>query len=132
MADELSDLQITRLCAEAIGYEVEPFEEAGPRHFLVRNGDKDCDADLLYGIGEGLILPQYDPLHDDAQCMALEDWLIERGYLSFRRYEMRFNPFTREITQEQVIACSNKQERRRAICLCVARMEQQNDRSNGK
>ena len=125
MADELTDLEITRMCAEAMGFT--PYR-ANWGVIQV------CSESGIYIVSDRKERRyiEYDPLHDDAQCMALEDWLIERGYLSFRRYEMRFNPFTREVTQEQVIAFSNKQERRRAVCLCVAHMQQEKDRRDDK
>ena len=43
----MTDLELTKLCAEAMGIEISP----------VRHGDGDFSL--------------YDPLHDDAQAMAL-------------------------------------------------------------
>ena len=54
------DLEITKLCAEAIGLDVEPHPK-GPK-------DKLCYIESSPGY---LRFECYDPLHDDEQAMAL-------------------------------------------------------------
>ena len=66
----------------------------------------------------------YGPLHDDAQCMALEDYLIERGYLHYEDGEHMFYTWPLE-TSKFIFSADFKDKagRRRAIVACVAQME---------
>jgi hypothetical protein len=65
----MTDLEITKLCAEAMGYVLEPY----PKGFRVREPEVDgIPGHVLYSISEYATATQhYDPLHDDAQAMAL-------------------------------------------------------------
>ena len=56
----MTDLEITRLCAEAMGLEVIP-----------RNISPDGKGGLQIHQTEHGPIKWYRPLHDDAQCMAL-------------------------------------------------------------
>jgi hypothetical protein len=62
----MDDLTIVKRCAEAMGYTVESFG-GSDRPFRLRDKDGDC----VMGIGSGWIMSKYNPLHDDAQAMAL-------------------------------------------------------------
>ncbi len=94
----MSDADLTKLCHQALGYEID--SPSWPTWML-----------------------PWNPLHDDAQAMALEDWLLERGKLMFnsRQQQMIFSswdihdePFARKYYDAR--------GRRRAICECVAKM----------
>lgn len=102
----MTDFEITKLCAEAMGY---------PPALTYTDGLVD---ERWFHLPFGAAM--YDPLHDDAQAMALEDWLIERGELSYGRNTMIFNPFDGGSFQFPVM---NKPMRRSAICECVARIQ---------
>ncbi len=61
----MTDLEMTRLCAEAMGYEVrEP--DLYPVWIV-------CEQDVResWSASTGEPVRRYDPLHDDAQAMAL-------------------------------------------------------------
>lgn len=70
---EMSDLELVRLCAEAMGLYLLP---AYPKGHLLYNPNHDRGGFMWSGEidGEGCYFIQsgaYDPLHDDAQAMAL-------------------------------------------------------------
>ena len=82
----MTDLEMTRLCAEAMGIATE--ESFGV-------------LAAYYKEGLGLIQETYDPLHDDAQAMALvkrfelridhnelDGWRVSKDY-GFKRYPDR-------------------------------------------
>lgn len=110
MAD-LTDLEITRLCAQAMGIALREVSHNEPQHTLRIVG--------TFGTSYGA----YWPLLDDAQVMALvkrlklqvipsltyglDGWWVTDGHNKYRNDNLN-----------------------RAICLCVASMEQ--ERSNGK
>lgn len=102
---EMTDLEMTRLCAEAMGMEIERESVDG---LYARD-----DPRLKWCI--------FDPLHDDAQAMALEDWLIERGELIYGRNTMIFNSYDGIFSAQYPVM--NKQLRRRAIVECVSKMQ---------
>jgi len=56
----MTDLELTRLCAESMGLDVVEVGNNKPEHTLRING---LFGDSSYG--------NYDPLHDDSQAMAL-------------------------------------------------------------
>ena len=58
VVDEMTDLEITKLCAEAMGVEAHLVENSGLFIFT-------------RGFGSVALAEKYDPLHDDAQAMAL-------------------------------------------------------------
>src|SRR3990167_10004448 len=105
----MTDLEMTRLCAEALDLLVE-YDHSGVR-LLVGN---DVGGYNRY---------DYDPLHDDAQTMALEDWLIERGVLQFSKHWLTFWLGGDHYHEFQFPLDGSKERRRRAICECVAKMQ---------
>lgn len=109
----MTELEMTRLCAEAMGYE----------HFVT-------DTDHVFPIGTVLhsgpgITYVYDPLHDDAQAMALvkkfELWISSAGKWLVMEPIGFQTPFEIEAKSTDL---------NRAICECVAKM--QIDRSSSK
>ena len=95
----MTDLEITRLCAEAMGIVTE----------IVNDGDVSVVWETSHGI--------YRPLHDDAQAMALVKnfhltidtfhdgtWIVGSGWNE---------PHTQEMSPDL----------NRAICECVAKMQ---------
>ncbi len=62
----MTDLEMTKLCAEAMGLRQMMSPELG--HFVHLVGDFKLNADGRTG---GFPVHKYDPLHDDAQAMAL-------------------------------------------------------------
>lgn len=102
----MTDLEINKLCAEAMGYEL------------------NLDAPVHH---DGTM---WNPLRYDAQAMALEDWLIEHGAiltyglsLGGNQRVMWFLPVGQD-GGAWMWFIKDKQARRRAICLCVAKMQQ--------
>ena len=70
----MTDLEMIKRCAEKFGFEV--YEDQSQWGL-----DAPAVACKL-GILSGQCIV-YNPLTDDAQAMALEDWLIERGHLHY-------------------------------------------------
>jgi hypothetical protein len=70
----VDDLQMTKLCGDAMG-----FREGDTTLFL--------DGSFAYRIG----LSDYDPLHDDAQAMGLLFWLTTYGEAIIQPGEFQFN-----------------------------------------
>ena len=114
--EQTSDLELTRLCAEAMGLRV----------FVDAYGDM-CIEQLDILSADNVA---YRPLHDDAQAMALVKKFslrLERGGKSgiigvshvARRWCVRgdtVDPFEHEAWDEEDL--------NRAICECVAKMQQ--------
>ena len=89
---KMTDLEITRLCAEAIG--------------LVRDA-------RYFDPGA---LPIYDPLHDDAQAMALvKKFLLTVDFFAKEWTAMSHSPF--------YVRDASSDNANRAICECVAKMQ---------
>ena len=104
----MTDLEKTKRCAKAIGYTIE--------HEL---GDEGIDGRWIVCNGEW-----YRPLHDDAQCMVLEDYLIERGYLHYEDGNHVFYTWPLETSEFTFSAdFKDKAGRRRAIVECVANVQ---------
>lgn len=111
----MSDLEMTKLCAQAMGYHIRP-EPSG----------KQYDSVLVKEtVGHDPHPDVYDPLTDDAQAMALVkrfnmDCFIpphvrERGYMEWvARCEMGERLFT-----------ASSVDLNRAIVECVAKMQAQ-------
>ena len=92
----MTDLEITKLCAKAMGisYRVEPLTEDG-------------SGEMLWSpIGP------YDPLHDDAQSMALVKRFPGECVGALYRRVFSVRPFP-----------SPENELLRVICECVAKMQ---------
>ena len=99
----MTDLEITRLCAEAMG-DGEPIARAWPRD----GGMPTCY--VLIGHDE-----TYDPLHDDAQAMAL----VKKFGLTVSK-----DPDGNYHAMGQICEWPcNSTDLNRAICECVAKMQ---------
>ena len=90
----MTDLEITRLCAEAMGWEV--FEEGG-------------------NLWERAGLVIYRPLHDDAQAMAL----VKKFRLSIGTDADQWYLVLPDYPYKE----TNHADLNRAICECVAKMQ---------
>lgn len=115
----MTDLEMTRLCAEAMGY-VEDVE-ASPLFLGIAIRDDE--------LGDWY---QYDPLHDDAQAMALVKKMnaFGFGFAANDSYEYRwFCMSSQGDVYESVSADLN-----RAIVECVAKMHKasRNDKVESK
>lgn len=107
----MRDLDITRLCAEAMGWKLEEYTKG----FRCRDADGFVAA-VIPDKGIATFSNRYDPLHDDAQAMALVKKLgldihfradMNGWYVGGRLHEGLF-----------IHADLN-----RAICQCVAEIE---------
>lgn len=112
----MTDLEMTRLCAQAMGIDV---TGTPPPSLLEPLGSK---VRLLHDQWT-----EYDPLHDDAQAMALEWWLIENcGALHFYRDHLLFYPYRAPVgkksIQTQSIPYADAAGKRRSIVECVAKI----------
>lgn len=102
---ELTDVELTKLCAEAMG------KRHWPHHRL-----KDVIEVSDDGTGRNAYI--YTPLHDDAQAMAL-----------VKRFKLDIHDADDEGTWEAwggpvgVRVHGASDDLNRAICLCVARMQ---------
>ena len=104
----MTDLEITRLCAEAMGI----------KHWINNDALPPCV------VGGGYDPYIYDPLHDDAQAMAL-----------IKRFQIQSAPLIDGTTHEGWVAeahvpfnrwtpkCQSEEGLNRAICECVAKMQ---------
>ena len=108
----MTDLEIIKRCAAAMGIKLRT-----PRSNETKEWPIQVVNDRIY-----------DPLHDDAQAMALEDWLAERGCVIFEYGDM-FEYFTSELLPNHqapafmfAAPCPDKKARRRLVCECVAKM----------
>ena len=107
---ELTDLEITRLCAQAMGIAAVHYQ------------DSDNDCLILPNFRDTVEGFKYDPLQDDAQCMALVKRLEMRIQepeckgSKDRRWRVTVWEPHKQVTQDNDL--------NRAICLCVARMQE--------
>ena len=110
----LSDLEITRLCAEAVGLHQRKVTDGGTKFWIIpHHPDPQCAPSAII----------YDPITNDAQAMALEWLLIEHsGALHFYRTYLLFVPFKDERTS--TFPYNDAAGKRRAICECVAKLQQ--------
>jgi len=113
----MTDLEITKLCAEAMGYKI------------VYADQKDLPLCVELERGSGV----YFPLKDDAQAMALVkkfkplmDFIYRRGYVKVWIGEAR----TKEGNYQEATVLPDD-DLNRAICLCVAKMQQAKERVSG-
>jgi len=107
----MDDLTITRLCAETMGIPVQ--------HLCEATGFPGTDRLVIIELSEGQN-ETYDPLHDDAQAMAL-----------VRAMELRIR-HADDITTDQIVWAVESRDQsiyavyadlNRAICLCVASLQ---------
>lgn len=103
----MTDLEITQFCAEAMGYQTAESTsgpDKGTRYF--------CDYYDFHG--------KYDPLHDDAQAMAL----VKKFRLFITHDETDFwVEWSGPIGGEEKVSWRADQDLNRAICECVAKIE---------
>lgn len=99
----MTDLEITKLCAEAMGLptDVAQSDETGPYLKCSR-------------------YHRYQPLYDDAQNAQLEWWLIQRG-----RFEIDNGGFAYYSPGIGTLTFNTPtiEAKRRAICECVAKLQ---------
>ena len=100
----MTDLEITKLCAAAMGLptDVAQEDETGPY----------LKCSRYY---------RYQPLHDDAQAMAL----VKKFRLSVNSYNDEYQVWPTRIDQDTAgKACTFHADLNRAIVRCVAKMRQ--------
>jgi hypothetical protein len=110
----MTDLEITKACAEAMGIKtIDAFGHPHIKHDHWPTRDTSCEKT---GIG----LKAYQPLHDDAQAMAL-----------VKKFRLRIGQSMvageKEPEQEWFVERNNHQyatdaDLNRAICECVAKL----------
>ena len=108
----MTDLEMTRLCAEAMGVWHCP----------------DTDTDFV-GKPIQAVLSMYDPLHDDAQAMAL----VKRFGLEISQtigkdgkwsaWDATAHELTETLVRRILASESNSTDLNRAIVECVAKMQ---------
>ena len=108
----MTDLEITKLCAEAMGLQHHVPRDAFDGEFWVMV--------IGYSIEDIPFVSRYDPLHDDAQSMALEDWLTKRGTLVKTATKVTFTHDGTGETWSWLVF--DNTGRRAAVCECVATM----------
>jgi hypothetical protein len=104
---KMTDLEITRLCAVAMGYDEFGWQTAG----------------IVTGTDIPILLPtgriRYDPLHDDAQAMALLKYnqlMVESNAVDFWCVKGWFG-------KEIAWKLFEGDNLNRAICECIANMQ---------
>ena len=112
----MTDLEMTRLCAEAMGIEVSVSTDGigGNALWMFSGG---VSPTIAYA-------SKYDPLHDDAQAMALLCWIVrynENELLELSNHVFFYTH--RDFTFTQFGAFFEASHLRRAICECVAKMQ---------
>lgn len=112
---ELTDLEITRLCAKAMGWHVGGLAS---KHVAFKVNNCAIIAGNDRG-GESV----YDPLHDDAQCFAL----VKRFRLNIEAIEVDYWSVINEEDATKhghdVMKIGSDKSLNRAVCICVAQME---------
>lgn len=106
----MDDLTMTRLCAEAM-------------ELAVTLGRSTLGKEWWYYPGGCF---DYDPLKNDTQAMALETWLISRGsriVFAPRYCQITTTDFD-TVIYELIADMAKAENRRRAVCECIARLHQ--------
>lgn len=99
----VTDLEIVRLCAEAMG--LEPLAVYG--------------MDVVIGATPNRYV--FRPLHDDGQAMALLYWLSFECEIIVSSGEFHCN--SEEHKMEEIYGITSNADLNRAICECVAKMQ---------
>lgn len=106
----MDDLTITRLCAEAMGLELGPDWNQGY---------------VMLGGHSGILPSKYDPLHDDAQAMAL----VKKFHLELYWIGAEDEDSDEWLVSPSTVKLSNcgsdikNSDLNRAICECVAKIQ---------
>jgi len=109
----MDDLTITRLCAEAMGVSVHEYQDGSLYHFG--------------GLCEGGI-EDYDPLHDDAQSMALvKKFDLSIWGKSYSAGEWKYHAEFCVSGEASDAILGHGLTHNRAICECVAQMQKENN-----
>src|SRR3990167_9146744 len=130
----MTDLEIIRLCADAMGITILPsWTYCESRHVRCRTKcqkPKECEpmcgecavAELSFGIGERIKGEYYDPFHDDAQAFAL----VKKMRIGINAWNPEYQVWiqNRLISEEESgKSCTFNADLNRAICECVAKMQ---------
>ena len=99
----MTDFEITKLCAEAMGWDV---YEINPGIWRVRIG-----VETVMGLTDDFCRTRYDPLHDDAQAMALVK-KFAKAIVRRKEGDWSIN-----------LDGARNADLNRAICECVAKMQ---------
>lgn len=117
---ELTDLEITKLCAEAMAFALS-YPIPGIPHISHHSWfDRDTSEN-------GVPLKVYDPLHDDAQAMAL-----------VKRFRLWIAPQPDDFWEVDgwrdgvYLGVSESKNLLRAVCICVAKMQLSRAGKNAK
>ena len=103
----MTDLEITKLCAEAMGYSVV-------------KGDGRYKNRMAIATKDGEPVTNYDPLKHDAQAMAL----VKKFRISVNSYNDDYQVWPTRIDKKIAgNACTFAADLNRAICECVAKMK---------
>ena len=107
----VTDAEITRACAEAMGYRERTDMTCGPSFIMVFS---QADSDTFL----------YDPLHDDEQMVALVKKLFIEILVDGPAGRSEDWTWTARIGgyNELPISISHGHDLNRAVCVCVARL----------
>ena len=108
----MTDLEMTKLCAKARGLDVHQWQTAG-----IVTG-----SDLPILLPSGRII--YDPLHDDAQAMALVKFLKPRA-ISYNIFAGKWSVHTLRDLEMSTRWEGWDADLNRAIMECVAKMQKE-------
>lgn len=104
----MTDLEITRLCAEAMGYQDVHIATASMGTQYVKHTSRSISANT-----------EFRPLHDDAQCMAL----VKKFDLNIDAHAADGNSYVASTYKHEFWA--ENDDLNRAICECVAKMQKE-------
>ena len=104
LGETMTDLEITKLCAEAMGLEVPSWS---------------VKATVLTVYDSAGVLSRYDPMHDDTQAMAL----VKKFKLNIRPADWLPRWHWRVGNELTIQPMSINTDLNRAICECVAKMQ---------
>ena len=106
----MTDLEITKACAEAMGYS----------HHTPKGTDLNPDGKIPLSVEYSGGMMRYDPLHDDAQAMAL----VQKLGLDVQHYYWDNPVVSKHDAHGNLLAEVRNENLSRAICECVAKMQQ--------
>ena len=106
----MTDLEMTRLCAEAMGLRYQTGYDSKAEY---------ADSICLYDSGSNLWHTVYDPLHDDAQAMAL----VKRFGLFLGKFSKGDYWCVETHARFEELYHYRSDDLNRAIVNCVARMQ---------